>query len=386
MRRRQVALWLLCGVLAVHVPIAIAAAGHSGRHQADFDNYYRIGTRSGRAYVDFQVEFPVGTVAAFRSLAPLTGNRGRFGVALVALNFAADVAIAAALAWAWGVEAAACYALVAAPILDLFLLRLDLWSTLFATVGVAAWRRERPSLAAVALVAGAAFKLWPLALLPLLVTAPHERRAAVRPLVAAAAAVVALLAVWFWAAGASGLYQVLTFRGASGWEVESTVGTAWLMLDRSALRLESGAWRIGSTNGAVSIFLFALGALPCLWLIWRGARTRHVGAGWAGGLSALLVCSALLSPQFACWISPASGVAWAERDTRVAVLTALAVFFSNLVFRSFVPLLQDDPGALALLVIRNVLLIVLAIDAAWLVGREVRRVRFWSDLDARQSG
>ena len=367
MRRRHVALWLLCGALAVHVAIAVAAAGHSGRHQADFDNYYRIGTRPGRAYVDFQVEFPVGTVAAFRSLAPLTGSRGRFGVALVTLNFAADAAIAAALAWAWGIEAAVCYSLVAAPILDLFLLRLDLWSTLFATIGVAAWRRERPSLAAVALVAGAAFKLWPLALLPLLVTAPHERRASVRPLLVGAGAGVVLLVVWLWAAGVAGLYQVLTFRGASGWEVESTVGTVWLMLDRRALRLEAGAWRVGSTNGAVSILLFALGALPCLWLIWRGARTRHVGAGWAGGISALLVCSALLSPQFACWIVPASGVAWVERDIRIAVVTALAVFFSNLVFRSFVPLLQDDPGALALLVVRNVLLIALAIDAARLV-------------------
>jgi hypothetical protein len=211
--------------------------------------------------------------------------------------------------------------------------------------------------------------LWPLAFLPLLLIPMHGRRTDVRPLATGAAAAVALIGAWLWAAGASGLMQVLTFRGATGWEVESTVGSVWLMVDRSALRLESGAWRIGTSSGGMSVLLFAIGGLPCLWLIWRGARTGHVGAGWAGGISALLACSALLSPQFACWIAPAAGAAWAERDTRIAVLTALVVFGSNLVFKSFVPLLRAEPGALALLAVRNVLLVVLAVAASRVVAR-----------------
>ena len=125
-----------------------------------------------------------------------------------------------------------------------------------------------------------------------------------------------MLAAWLWVAGPSGLYQVLTFRGARGWEIESTVGAVWMLFDRSSIRVEAGAWRIGTTSGPISILLFVLGAVPCLWMIWRGARTRHLGAGWAGGISLLLFMSALLSPQFSVWLAPAGGMAWAEKDRR----------------------------------------------------------------------
>jgi hypothetical protein len=360
--------WVLVGALVIHAAIAVVGAARSQQPHPDFDNYYRIGTRPGRPYVDFAVEFPVGTVVVLRTIAPAAGDRARFGVTLVTINFAADLAIAAALAWAWGLEAAACYALVAAPIADLFFLRLDLWSAGLATLGIAAWRRGRPSLAAIAFAAGAAFKLWPAMFLPLLLV-PVRGRLRATPIATAAAAGLAVLGIWLWVAGPQGVYQVLTFRGARGWEVESTVGAIWMVVDRDSLRLESDAWRIGTTSGPISIALFALGAVPCLWMIWRGSRSGHVGAGWAGGISALLVCSALLSPQFAAWLAPAAGVAWAEDDARAAALTAAAVFLTNLVFKSFVPLLRGEPGAFALVVARNALLAVLAIYAFRLIAR-----------------
>jgi hypothetical protein len=102
-------------------------------------------------------------------------------------------------------------------------------------------------------------------------------------------------------------------------------------------------------------------------MIWRGARGGHVGAGWAGGISALLVLSALLSPQYAAWLAPATGVAWVEGDRRIAVLTALAVFMTNLVWKSFNPLIHHATGPLVTLLARNVLLVVLALDAARLI-------------------
>src|SRR6185436_3813343 len=291
-----------------------------------FDNYYDIGTKPGRPYVDYAVEFPLFTVQSFRTLAPLAGTRERFGITLVALSVVADVVIVAALYWGWGVEAAACYAIAVIPLLDLFFLRLDMWSTALATVGVAAWRRQRSSLAAIGFAAGAAFKLWPLTFLPLLVVPFHGRRR-LAPIATAVVGGMTILALWLWVAGPLGLYQVLTFRGAHGWEVESTVGGVWMLFDRSSMRVETGAWRIGTTSGPISVLLFAAGTLTSLWMVWRGARTGHVGAGWAGGLSALLALSALLSPQFAVWLAPAAGVAWAEGDIRVAVMTTLVVFF-----------------------------------------------------------
>jgi hypothetical protein len=361
--RRRVAAWLLWLCVLIHLPIAFVAVRHSYPPSGDFDNYYGIGTRAGRPYVDFQVEFPLATAQTFRTLAPLSGSRERFGVTLVVLNLVADLAIVGALAWGWGTEAAACYAFVVIPLIDLFFLRMDLWPTALATIAAAAWQRKHLVVAATALVAGAAFKLWPLMLLPLLTVYGGTRRR-VAPLAAAVASGVLVLAAWLWVAGASGLYQVLTFRGARGWEIESTVGAVWMLFEQDSMRVESGAWRIGTSSGAVSIVLFVLGAVPCLLMLWRGARTRHLGAGWAGGISMLLVMSALLSAQYSAWIAPASGIAWVERDRRIAVLTGVAVFLTNLVYKSFHPLLQGAPRALALVLLRNGLLAVLVIDAA----------------------
>lgn len=369
-KRRLLAWWLLAAALAVHVPIAAVAAATSRVvvPGSDFDNYYDIGTKDGRPWIDFAVEFPVATALAFRTLAPLTGNRQRFGYSLVMLSLAADLAIAGALGWGWGIGAAACYAIVAIPLLDLYLLRFDLWPTALAAIGAAAWRRGRGAFAAIGFVAGGAFKLWPLMFLPLLLVAPDARRR-----VSAAAMAIAtgltVLAGWLWVAGTAGLYQVLTFRGARGWQIESTVGSVWMLFERTSMRVENGAWRIGTTIGPIIIVLFILGAVPCLWMIWRGGKTGHLGAGWAGGISVLLFMSALLSPQFAIWLAPASGIAWAEKDRRIAVMTGLAVFLTNLVFKSGNPLMRGSPRALATLLLRNVFLAVLAIAAARLLAR-----------------
>jgi hypothetical protein len=358
--------WLLWCSIAVHVPIAFVATVHARRPHYDFDNYYSIATKPGRPYLDFPVEFPVGTVQVFRTLASIAGDRERFGVCLVAVNIVADAVIVCALWWGWGIVAAACYTLIAIPIIDLFFLRTDLWSTAVATLALAAWHRERRVLAAIGFAAGAAFKLWPLVLLPVLLV-PSRARGRTTPLAVAMASGLVVLGGWLWVAGPSGLYQVLTFRGARGWEIESTVGAIWMLIDQSSMRVEAGAWRIGTTTGPVSLLLFALGAVPALWMVWRGARTGHLGAGWAGGVSSLLVLSALLSPQYAAWLAPASGVAWVDGDRRIALLTALAVFLTNLVWKSFNPLVHGATGPLVMLLARNVLLAVLALDAARLV-------------------
>lgn len=364
----RLAWWLLWVSLAIHVPIAVVAVGKSKLPNADLDNFYDIGTRPGRPYVDFPVEFPVATAQTFRTLAPFAGDREQFGVSLVILNVAADVAIALALGWGWGIEAAACYALIVIPLIDLFFLRMDLWPTALATFATAAWRRERSALAAIGWVAGAAFKLWPLMFLPLLLVSSGARRR-IASLATAIAAGVMVLASWLWVAGPSGLYQVLTFRGARGWEIESTVGAVWMLFEQTTMRVESGAWRIGTTSGPISILLFVLGAIPCLWMIWRGARTGHLGAGWAGGISVLLFTSALLSAQYSAWLAPASGVAWVEKDRRTAVLTGLVVFLTNLVFKSFHPLIHGSPRALTIVLARNLLLAVVAFHVARLLTR-----------------
>jgi hypothetical protein len=366
--RRQFAFWLFWTALVVQIPIAVVAVRRSQRPHADLDNYYNIATRPGRPYRDFAVEFPVGTVAAFRTLGSISGNRAQFGVNIVLINIVANLVIAGVLVWGWDLATAASYAAVVTPIIDLFFLRIDLWSTAFATIAVAAWHRRRLLVAGTNIAVGALLKLWPLAFVPLLFV--HVRpQSKITGVVASLGAGLAALAGWLWIAGVSGVYQVLSFRGATGWQIESTVGATWMLIDQSSMRVEAGAWRIGATNGPISVLFFVLAIGPCLWIVWRGARTGHLGTGWIGGISALLVLSPLLSPQFAAWLAPATGVAWTEGDRRTAILNALGIFLSNLVWKSANPLVHGGGRALATLIARNVLLAVIAVDAARLVAR-----------------
>ena len=102
LKDRRFAGWLLFVSLAIHAPIALAATYYSKLPNSDFDNYYDIGTRPGRPYLDFPVEFPLLTAQTFRTLAPLSGDRYRFGVNLVIISFVAHLAIAGTLGWGWG--------------------------------------------------------------------------------------------------------------------------------------------------------------------------------------------------------------------------------------------------------------------------------------------
>lgn len=366
--RRRLSWVLFCVALAVQIPIALVAVRRSQRAHADLDNYYSIATRPGRPYRDFAVEFPVGTVAAFRALGSISSSRAQFGVNIVLINIVANLLIAGVLVWGWDIATAAWYAVVVTPIIDLFFLRIDLWSTALATIAVAAWQRRRPVVAGTSLAAGASLKLWPLAFVPLLFV-PLRPAARLAGVVAAFGAGLAVLVSWLWVAGFSGLYQVLSFRGATGWQIESTVGAVWMLIDQSSMRVEAGAWRIGATNGPISVLFVVLAIGPCLWIVWRGVRTGHLGTGWIGGISALLVLSPLLSPQFAAWLAPATGVSWTEGDRRTAILNAIGIFLSNLVWKSANPLVHGSGRALATLLARNVLLAVVAFDAARLVAR-----------------
>jgi hypothetical protein len=51
------------------------------------------------------------------------------------------------------------------------------------------------------------------------------------------------------------------------------------------------------------------------------------------------------------------------------VLVGLAVFFTNLVFKSFNPLTHGSPRAIATVIARNLLLAVLAVVAARMLAR-----------------
>jgi len=363
---RPLARILLAFALVVHAATATIAFVKAPRPASDFDRYYQIASGQGRPYVDFQVEHPIGTFLVFRSIASLPGGRATFGRGVVALNVIADTIIVCSLGSAWGLMAATYYALVSAPIADLLFNRIDFWSIAAATLGVAASRRKRPETAGVALAIGASLKLWPAVLSILLLDPPRSRKAAVGAFVTVGT-VLGLAAVTM--TGGGSVLQVLTFRGARGWQIESMIGAAIHLFTSIPIRLESGSWRIGTLTGSMSIGLFVASAPICLWAAWRSLQTKRVGVGWLAAVSTLLVLSALLSAQYVAWLIPGGAIAWTEGDRRPAWLTVATVLLTQAFWMVYGQVMDGALFAVALVVVRNGVLVWLALSALATLAR-----------------
>jgi len=362
---------VLIAVLIIHLAAFGISVSESAQPAGDFDRYYEIASGAGRPYIDYQVEHPIATLLVFKALARLPGGRASFGLGVVVLDLIAGAIIVGSLLWGWGIVSATIYAAAVAPILGLFFNRLDAWSTAAAILAVAAWRKNRPITLGCALAIGAAFKLWPLVLGTLLVVPWRARRSLIAlTAFAVTAAVFASGALWL--AGSRGVLQVLTFRGATGWQIESLIGSLVHLAGSETMRMESGAWRIGTISSAASIAMFAAAAPICVWSSWRGARLDRVGAGWLGSVSTLLVLSALLSPQYVIWLAPAAGIAWVEGDTGLAVITAIAILLTQIFWSFYGSVLRSELPALLTVVLRNAVLIVLAVSAVASLRRQPR--------------
>jgi hypothetical protein len=153
------------------------------------------------------------------------------------------------------------------------------------------------------------FKLWPLTLAAWLAGRWHEaagRKAALSWLTTAV--VVAL--PWFAADGVEGVEQVVTFRGATGWQVESIGGAA-----------------IAAKEGLASVL-------------------------------ALLVFAPILSPQSIAWMTPAIPIAVTEGHRLPALLAACAIPLTVVMMLGYRGLMAREDWAVWLIVLRNVRLVV----------------------------
>jgi hypothetical protein len=370
----------LVAALCLHLLAGVVAFVNAPNPAGDFDRYFEIASGVGRPYADYQVEHPIGTWLLFKALRSVAGGRASFARGIVALNACADALIVLSLYWAWSPAAAAYYAVVSAAVSSLLFNRIDLWSMAAATLAVAAWRERRSYWSAGALAVGASLKLWPLVLATGLVPSRHRSGQRGTAIVFALSA-GALAALALRIAGQRSVLEVLTFRGATGWQIESVVGGALHLVGWGPIRLESGSWRIGTINGATSIALFATAAPVCIWSTWRGFRARTPGTGWLAAVATLLSLSALFSAQFVGWLVPGGALAWNEGRHRPAVLAACAVFFTQGFWWVYDDVIVGARYALALVVVRNIVVIALAIDATTaLAPAQGRRLRLEADL------
>ena len=323
---------LLIAARVVSVPIALSQDATKGRRKVltgDVSRFHAIAVHRHTPYRDFSVEYPPLMLGAIEVLDG--GTLRSATVATMWSQLLLDLIVAALLAWGWGRRASLAYLIIGLPFVfyPFLYLRLDLLSVALAVGGLALVRRRRPALGGAALALACFAKVWPVLLAPSLLV-----RRSWRAVAAFVAVGVAGMVAWVAWAGTDGPIQVLSMRGATGWEIESSVGAVVRAVTGDRVHIDHGAWRAGLMPGWASpllaVLLFA--AVVTTWVL--ADRNRPHGARVLDGTAALaaigsfLLFSPLLSPQFVLWLVPFAAIVTARGDWAIGRLTVVVVGLS----------------------------------------------------------
>lgn len=319
-------------------------------------------------------QYPPGAAGVL--LAPSLGGRG-YHAAFLAMMLAVDLAVLLGLLYRGGRGAGtgAAWVWVAgiAAVGPVALNRFDLVPTALAVAGLLA---ASPYAAGALLGLGGLVKLWPAIVLP----GVRERGWPVRTSVTMLAVVLTVLAAL---AGVGRLSEALRFASHTrdrGLQIESVAATPYLVVH--AFSPEAGGLRIARRYGAyevvghyvgVGVALTALATVAGLVayaVVALGSRRaeRRDPAGLAlAAVLLLIVTSKVLSPQYLVWAVGVGAVATSGRGRRhhtPVLLTILAAALTQGVFPgSYLSLLHARPAAVALLAVRNAVLLAAAVLA-----------------------
>ena len=352
------------GLLALRVLALVAVVvGVPHVPNAAAQRFVEIAHAPGLPWRDTPVEYAFGDWIVIRAVG--FGGVGLARVLLGLLAFGADLVAWRAVAVGWGRAAAVRYLWLGAPLLAFIYRRSDLVAVALAAGGLALAARGRERAGGVSLAAGALVKIWPIVVAPALAIERH-----MRALRTAGIALAAGVAGWLLLGGAEALRQVGTFRGATGWELESTVGVVvWALTGEH--RFEAGANRTGTVPAGAGAALLAATLLTvvAIWLLARRRPFTPAGAPALAAVGALLVFAPVFSPQYVVWL-----VAWgaiAGRDgPRWSWLASVPVILTGTLVTLWYADVDLGPGGNQLvLAARN--LAVMAIVIAYLV-RAVR--------------
>jgi hypothetical protein len=168
----------------------------------------------------------------------------------------------------------------------------------------------------------------------------------------------------------------VTFRGATGWQVESVGGAAIAANDGlKSLRLESDAWRVGTISPNTSIVMLTLGTAAALAVAWLAATPRSIGLAWLSSVLALLVFAPILSPQYIAWIIPATAIAFTEGHRLPALAAACTIPLTVILMMGYGGLLAGESWAVWLIVLRNVMLVIALVVCAAEIRTGQRRLQ-----------
>lgn len=275
----------------------------------------------------------------------------------------------AAGAWVW---------VVGVPLLGpTVYARYDLMVTAVAVAALLAGVRHPKVLGALAAF-GALLKVWP-ALVLVGVRRGRPTRAAWSAAALTAAGLGAGFALWM-----PGAYAFLAFQRDRGLEIES-LGALYFHLARHAgwegrVELHYGSMEfLGPQVGPVSTLMLGLAMLALGWLlVWRlRARTFAAHTPAQAAFTAVLLfttTSRVISPQYVVWLVGLAAVCLAFRGggmVRPAVLVVLAAGVTVLEFPVyFAEVVASDASGVALLLVRNGLLVAASLLAVRRLWRE----------------
>jgi uncharacterized membrane protein len=123
--------------------------------------------------------------------------------------------------------------------------------------------------------------------------------------------------------------------------------------------------------------LLALTLAGIVALAARGGDVRRLVLLSLAGVTAFIALGKVLSPQFMVWLLPFAAILWAWRERAVALLCAVASLLTLAEFpRLYFDLVDEESGPVALVGLRNVvLLVLLAVTLTKLAGPARSRSR-----------
>ena len=285
---------------------------------SDVRRFSALSVAAGTPYADHAVEYAPVELGVIRLIG--SSDTRATGTRLVVVCFLLDLLAFAGMWRGWGRRIAISYLWLGVPLLVLWYLRLWYLPVALSVWAFALVRKGRPNVAGAVAALAVFAKLWPIALAPAFFAEARRRSFAF-----VLAGVVGGIG-WLLLGGIGGVRQVLTFRSATGWEVESTVGSIVWLFGGGEPRLEAGAVRVGSSEGLTwvpAVVLVVL--LAAVW--WKALRSRRedlLGVPSLVAVCALLACSPVFSLQYVGWLTPWAAIA--ARDLRrIPIASAWAI-------------------------------------------------------------
>ncbi len=322
-----------------------------------------------RPYLDFAFEYPPLAAVAI-------GSGGLFGTGELAYaRTFAVVMLACLLALQWCVGRLAgrpaAWAVAVSPLLLGAMIRThyDLLPAALVAAALLLFGRERTTWAFAVLGAGTVAKLFPALLVPVAAAwlLGRGEREKVVPGLAAFAAVVLVVSLPF---VGEGYVEQVRFHLERPVQIESTPASVLFAVGESDVtgtperpdRFKSNGLDGGYAEPVALGFtaLLALVLLGIVALARRGGDVRRLVLLSLAAVTAFIVLGKVLSPQFMVWLAPFAAILWAWRERAIALLCAAASLLTLAEFpRRYFDLVAEDDGVVALVGLRNLVLLVL---------------------------